>query len=943
MSTERVLAAAAALLLSTTLAPAQRAEVGSLETLRAAFDRPPDAARPMMRWWWYGVASSPAQIRRDLGAMKAAGIGGAEIQSVYPLTLDSPREGTVNHPFLSDAFLGLVREAHVQARALGLRMDLTLGSGWPYGGPWVSIDDAAGQLRVERIAVPPGVNRLARPAMTAGDAWVGAFIGPEGVAEPGAEAMRPLEWPAGAAFLALEPKPGVRQAWVFISSHTGMMVKRPAVGSEGYVLSHYDRGALDRYLGHVGARLLGPPGSTPPFAVFCDSLEVYNSDWTADLPAEFARRRGYDVLPHLPAFAADRGTAGAMVREDWGRTLTELLNERFIGPLAAWAHARGTKLRMQGYGIPPATVSSNAAIDLPEGEGHHWRQLTASRWASSASHLFDRPVASSETWTWLHSPSFRATPLDLKAEADRHFLQGITQLIGHGWPSTPEGQDYPGWRFYAAGAFNEKNPWWIVMPDLSRYLQRVSAVMRVGRPGNDVALYLPVADAYAHAVNGRWHLLELVKERLGEEIVGSILDAGYGFDAVDDEALVTHARLEGDAVAIGAGRYRIIVLPAMDAMPAATLEVLERIAASGVVVVSVARSPARPSGRHSDAERSAFAARATALFGGRAQTVPDAGASLRRALNERVHPPIRIAAGSAREADATRVVPSDVGTVERRVEGGSVFFVANTSNEARDLRVSFASPRRIVEEWDAVTGTMLAADHDSTGAVRLALAPYESRLLLARDRPAREAEPLTTVRAPVGRGRTAGTLIDRWRIAVGGFAVEEGVAAGPREPTTRRGWDAERTTRYFSGVGTYETSFVVDLNVNSGTTRVWLDFGEGTPVLNARPGERASNNGFRALLDSPIREAAVIEVNGRRAGSLWAPPYRIEITSAVRAGENQLRVRVGNTAMNYMAGQALPDYRLLNLRYGERFVPQDMAAVQPLPSGLTAPVRVIVQ
>ena len=57
-----------------------------------------------------------------------------------------------------------------------------------------------------------------------------------------------------------------------------------------------------------------------------------------------------------------------MVREDWGRTLTELLDERFIAPLGEWARARGTRLRIQGYGIPPATVSSNAAADLPEGE-----------------------------------------------------------------------------------------------------------------------------------------------------------------------------------------------------------------------------------------------------------------------------------------------------------------------------------------------------------------------------------------------------------------------------------------------------------------------------------------------------------------------------------------------------------------------------------------------
>ena len=933
MWTRHVVAATAVAMLATASAPAQRPGADGLDVVRSTFDRPPDDARPMMRWWWYGVASSAAQVRRDLEAMKAAGIGGAEIQPVYPLTPDSPQSGTVNRPFLSDGFLELVRAAHVEARALGLRMDLTLGSGWPYGGPWVSIDDAAGQLRLERVAVPADVDRIARPAMAAGEVWVGAFIGPAGVAEPPADAMRPMDWAADAAVMTLEPASGVRQLWAFISSRTGMMVKRPAVGSEGYVLSHYDRGALDRYLDHVGARLLQPLAGMLPFAIFCDSLEVYNSDWTPDFPAEFARRRGYDVLAQLPILAGDRSPAGAMLREDWGRTLTELLDERFIGPLARWANARGTKLRMQGYGIPPATVSSNAAVDLPEGEGHHWRQLTAARWASSASHLFNRPVASSETWTWLHSPSFRATPIDLKAEADRHFLQGITQLIGHGWPSTPEGQEYPGWRFYASGAFNEKNPWWIVMPDVSRYLQRVSAVLRLGRPGNDVALYLPVADAYAHATLGRIHLLDLVKECLGEEIVGSILDSGYGFDAVDDGALTRHARLEGNAVAIGAGRYRGIVLPAMDAMPLATLEALETFAAAGVVVVSAGRTPSRPAGRHSDAERAAFAARVRALFSARSAVVPDAGASLRRVLNQRIPPPIRIAPGEGHTVDPTRALPSDIGAIERRVAGGSIFFVANTSNETRGLRLSIAGP--VVEEWDAVTGLTRLAERDATGAVLLTLAPYESRLLAtASGRP-----ETTRPRAPRDPGKGTVRVFDQWRVSVGAFTMRVGLIG---ESSNVEGWDAQPQTRYFSGVGTYETSFAAGPTFRPGTSRVWLDFGEGARV-DAHGGEVASVNGFRALLDPPVRDAAVIDVNGRRVGSLWTPPYRIEITSAVKAGDNLLRIQVGNTAMNHMAGQAQPNYRLLNLRYGERFVPQDMKAVRVLPSGLTAPVRLVIQ
>src|SRR5262249_37722791 len=127
----------------------------------------------------------------------------------------------------------------------------------------------------------------------------------------------------------------------------------------------------------------------------------------------------------------------------------------------------------------------------------NWQTFEETRWGSSASHLLGRPVTSSETWTWLKQAVFYANPLDIKGEANIHFLQGINQLIGHGWPYTAEGAAYPGWSFYAAAAFGEKNPWWIAMPDVTKYLQRVSSTMRQGNPANDVLVMIPNSDAWA--------------------------------------------------------------------------------------------------------------------------------------------------------------------------------------------------------------------------------------------------------------------------------------------------------------------------------------------------------------------------------------------------------------------------------------------------------------
>ena len=186
-----------------------------------------------------------------------------------------------------------------------------------------------------------------------------------------------------------------------------------------------------------------------------------------------------------------------------------------------------------------------------------------------------------------------ASPLDVKAEADLHFLQGINQLIGHGWPYTADGVAYPGWRFYAAGVFNEKNPWWTVMPDVARYLQRVSFLLRQGRPSNDIAFYLPNDDAWARFVPGKvGSFIEGINQRLGPDVMPAILDAGFNLDFIDDTVLAERGRVDNGRLAIGQNRYRAVILPDVERMPVETLRALEGLAKQGVQVFATRRTPA---------------------------------------------------------------------------------------------------------------------------------------------------------------------------------------------------------------------------------------------------------------------------------------------------------------------------------------------------------------
>jgi hypothetical protein len=104
---------------------------------------------------------------------------------------------------------------------------------------------------------------------------------------------------------------------------------------------------------------------------------------------------------------------------------------------------------------------------------------------------------------------------------------------------------------------------------------------------------------------------------------------------------------------------------------------------------------------------------------------------------------------------------------------------------------------------------------------------------------------------------------------------------------------------------------------------------------------------MRAEFQGPIGDAAVVTVNGHRAGALWCPPYRVDVTGLLQAGTNTISIQVANRATNFMADlvhHPLPDYRALNADRtygGNRFAPQDLNRIQPLPSGLLETVQLI--
>jgi hypothetical protein len=915
----RILAAALCISLAPTIA-AQTPAAASVETLRREFLNPPDAAKPMVRWWWFGAAVVKPEILRELQQMKADGIGGAELAFEYPQVLDDPAKGLKNLPFLSPEMLDDINYARTEGRRLGLRIDVTLGSGWPYGGANTSLAEASSRLRTAQVPVPANATSVAVPTLAEGESFIAADLvsGTAGAAaaEAGLGILRPAAppppaWDAASATplatsgatVAVAPSGKPRVALFFIASHTKQEVKRPAVGAEGWVLDHFSHQAVANHLEKVGEPLVKAFGATPPYAIFSDSLEVYSADWTPTLPAEFLKRRGYDLIPHLPELVSGGSPAAETVRHDWGKTLTELIDENYLKQVNDWALAHGTKFRSQTYGDPAVSLSSQRLVSLPEGEGPNWRGFSTMRWATSANHLFGNNVTSAEAFTSLHVPVFRATPLDMKAVADLHFIIGTNQIICHGWPySPPDGQvPVPGWSLYTGGAFNDHNPWHPVMPAVARYIQRVSFLMRQGQPANQVAVLLPTDDAWASFAPGRVTVTGEMGRLVPPQLMSAILSAGYNVDFID-----------ADAVNRLGVRYPILVVPPTDRMPVETLRKIQAYASAGGHVLAVGRVPSIDPEGKTVLEITNLSKQ---LFDPAKSTFIADAAHLADVLLQDAKPDFQL-------ASSDETVKSQIGFNHRKLPSADIYFIANTSNKPVETRASFATTHKYGERWDPDTGAATRTFLQLTSSdVPIVLAPYESAIFIFTDVRSHAIE------ANHGPASQLADLSADWHVSFAGINKSA-------TESTLTDWTADPSTIHYSGEATYSRDFTLARVPGSS---IFLEVDGGAPTA---PQPRGS---AQAYFDPPIREAALVTINGQAAGALWHPPYWLDVSRLLKPGQNHIEIHVFNTAINAWAALPPHDYGPLIAKYGDRFQMRDLEDVKPIPSGILGPIHLVTQ
>jgi hypothetical protein len=457
---------------------------------------------------------------------------------------------------------------------------------------------------------------------------------------------------------------------------------------------------------------------------------------------------------------------------------------------------------------------------------------------------------------------------------------------------------------------------------------------------------VPTDDAWAHFTPGQASVSETVARLLGPHLIANILGAGYGFDFVDDDA-INLAQIRNQGLEVNGNRYLIVILPDVERIPPATLEKLAGFAQSGGTLVATRRAPSLAPGlMNTETETHQITELSQHVFEGataEGRLVRDPDQDLAATLNRLLPPDVRLSPPA-----------TDMGFVHRTTGSAEIYFLANTGNQTIATSATFRVQGPDPQWWDPFTGKTFAArvqarSNEGT-TLSLNLEPYGSRVLVFARQP---ASPPAREISVSGVSQSSPVLLDLstdWKVAFlrANFASDSDLLLADPSTLMKRVWHSTRmdqlrswadddTTRFFSGLALYQKTFTVPSNMIKSAPGVWLDLGEGTAV---RP-VRMPSEGMQTWFEGPVREAAVVYVNDQRAGSVWHPPYAVNVTGLLRTGENQLRIVVANTSINEMAGVALPDYRLLNSRYGERFTPQDMDHLQPLPSGLLGSIHLV--
>lgn len=838
--------------------------------------------------------------------------------------------------------------------------------------------ELTGAPRIERVME----KQLAKLYSTPKPPW-GAYVWPP-QAEPEKAGM--VAAPERVIDLSKQLQPDGSLAWTAPAgdwtilrvgmSPTGITNHPAAPNATGPEVDKMNRAAVDHHFDAFITPLLKRLTADDRKAlkyVAADSYETGSENWTDGLAERFQKRYGYDPKPWLPVLTGRIvGSADQSNRFLWDlrRLVADGVATDYTEELSKRSHEEGMKFWLENYGhwgFPAEFLQYGGHSDLVSGEFWIGKELgdIECRAASSAAHTYGQPQVWAEAFT--SSSFFKYYPYAMKARGDWAFTEGINHMLLQVSITQP-GDEPPGTNAWFGTEFNRLNTWFEPGKAWVDYLRRCHVLLQEGRNVADIAYFIG----------------EDTPKMTG--IKDPPLPPGYGFDYINAEVIETRLDVKDGRWTLPDGTsYALLVLPDLDTMRPAVLRKLHELVRKGGALLGSApkQSPSLENYPKCDDEVRRLAADLWTAAGA-TTSVSGAEAEGHAAGHGKVFAHRDLAGALGRlgtGADVDGIDPQKILWVHRASPERDVYFVSNQTDNVMDLAPVFRVTSRRPELWDAVTGDVVPSARyaPATGAVGttantgtgtrvdFTLGPRGSVFVVfprggeAQERGTAAAVAVTAVQRD-GRAEPALVIAreasgavarvaqnGRYRFEVaGGAAIEQTVSDIPAPMELKGPWQlhfpahrdvpesitldklASWTTnkneaiKYFSGTGTYETTFAVPAGVITKGRKFFLDFGD-------------------------IEIIGEASLNGQPLGVSWLPPYRLEATVALQTGENHLTVKVSNLWRNRVIGDKKypdgfpggPRPKEFTARVADtsRLPPGDPPAV----SGLLGPVRLVAE
>lgn len=792
-------------------------------------------AKAGARWWWLGSAVSEADLRWNMQEYSKAGIGALEITPLYGVQGNEKNE----IDFLTAPWMDKLKFVQAEGAKDGILVDMNNGTGWPFGGPYVPIEEAAAKL-VHTDVIANGKDLRKGVDISVKDAKEKKFAKLSRVIAYCNGEMTDLTSMTDANGIVTWKKAPKKNNYRIISiycSRTRQMVKRAAPGGQGYVIDHFDRKAVANYLQRF-EDAFAKSGVPYPHSFFNDSYEVYKANWTPNLFEEFEKRRGYKLEGKLLELLGEVEDLGNKVLSDYRETLGDLLLENFTEQWTAWAHKHGAKTRNQAHGSPANLIDVYSAVDIPEIEGFGLSEfgikglrkdsgytrkndsdVSMLKYASSAAHINGKTLVSSETFTWL-TEHFRTSLSQMKPDMDLMFTCGVNNMYFHGICYSPKNDPWPGWRFYASVDMSPTNSIWRDAPYLLKYIERCQSFLQMGQPDNDFLVYLPVRDMWAErrgkgpgSLLMQFDIHSMAKK--APDFIKSILEidrAGYDCDYISEKYLMGTTYTNGMLQTAAGTRYQALIIPGSGNMPQEVKNHINALKAKGAKIIYGTST--------ADMQKAAKAELMKSKFG--------------------------------------------LSAIRRKNESGHHYFIANLTPNDVNARIPLTVTMKDARWFNPLNGEIYKTDINNEG-ILVDLKSGESMILQTYNNvlPTNDAEQIKFE-------GTEKQLTDKWSLS---FTESE---------------PAINSTYTLDNIQTWET-------LNNDTAKIMMGTGVYTTTVNMTKDEAKAN---WAINLGDVRESARVYVNDNFVGCAWSVPFILDCKDAFKAGKNTLRIEVTNLPAN---------------------------------------------